>query len=84
MYINSLYPKIDRSVVYPLGLRYPFIFVSDRVLICMSAKNIAALLQLLIALFLSDLILLSKVIFSTYSQLNLTRNAKEKGRNLRG
>jgi hypothetical protein len=50
----------------------------------MSAKNIAALLQLLIALFLSDLILLSKVIFSTYSQLNLTRNAKEKGRNLRG
>jgi hypothetical protein len=44
----------------------------------MGAKNIAVLLQLNVALFFSDLILLSKEIFSTYGQFNFLGNARKR------
>ena len=44
----------------------------------MSAKNVAALLQLFVALLFSDLILLSKELFTAHSQLNFPHNTKKK------
>lgn len=63
--------------VHPLGLRYPFIFLSNSILICIGAKNITALLQLLKALFFSDLILLSKEVFSTVENIESEETSEE-------
>jgi hypothetical protein len=42
VHVNSPHPTINSLTVHPLSLGYPFIFLSDRILICMSAKNIVA------------------------------------------
>jgi hypothetical protein len=65
------------ATVYPLNLRYPLGILSYRSLIYKRANNIAALLQLIMALFFSDLILLSKELFSTHGQSGFRRNARK-------